>query len=125
MGDMGPSRGQTPSTTEAAPSRVWVLLASPVSAAVLSTLAALLIAGFVVVSVETHEVRKLSSTLFVYAAVLAVGLLLAIRQPRKPIGWLLILTALFAALQNDAKLFSKSWTTGFARGRCPSDWWPS
>ena len=106
MGNMGPLRGQTPSTTEAAPSRVWVLLASPVSAAVLSTLAALLIAGFVVVSVETHEVRKLSSTLFVYAAVLAVGLLLAIRQPLKPIGWLLILTALFAALQNDAKLFS-------------------
>jgi len=81
-------------------------LVSQVVATLVCAVLALLLAGWVVLGVQTHEMRNVGATLFVFLAFGAVGFVLALRQPRKPIGWLLLFTALVTTFGNDAKLYS-------------------
>jgi len=66
----------------------------------------LLLAGFVVLGVQTHEVANYGPNVFVGLAFGAVGLVLALRLPRNPIGWLLLLTAIFVVLGDDARFYA-------------------
>jgi hypothetical protein len=67
-------------------------LASPVTATVLGALALVLMAVAIVLSAPVHQLSILGSgpivpTVVVYAG---VGVVVARRQPRNPIGWILI-----------------------------------
>ena len=81
-------------------------LVSQVVATLVCTVLALLLAGWVVLGVQTHEMRSIGATLFDFLVFGAVGFVLALRQPRKPIGWLLLFTGLVTTFGNDAKLYS-------------------
>ena len=80
---------------------------SPAVAATLGALVVVLVAGFVALSLITHDHGP---TLAPEAAIGlmfgAVGSLLALRQRRNPIGWLMVGTAVSILLNNDARLFA-------------------
>jgi len=96
--------GQTAMTSEGTTPRLS--LASSVTAALLCGVLALLLAGFVVLAVQTHQIVNDGANTFAELAFGAVGFVLALRQPRNPIGWLLLLTAFWASLLLDARLYS-------------------
>jgi len=104
VGDVESEAGRLAITSEVAARRSG--LASSVTATLVCAALALLLAGWVVLGVQTHEMRNVAATVFVFLAFGAVGFVLALRQPRKPIGWLLLFTGLVTTFGNDAKLYS-------------------
>ncbi len=80
--------------------------ASPRAAALLGGVLVLLLAGFVVLGVQAHQLVNYGANVFAELAFGAVGFVLALRQRRNPIGWLLLLTAISAVLLNDARFYS-------------------
>src|SRR5271165_4508239 len=75
-------------------------------AVLLCAVLALLLAAWIVLGVQDHQLVNYGANVFAELAFGAVGFVLALRQPRNPIGWLLLLTAVFAALFNDARFYS-------------------
>ncbi len=66
----------------------------------------LLLAGWIVLALQAHQLFNYGANVFAELAFGAVGFVLALRQPRNAIGWLLLLTAIFAAFFNDARFYS-------------------
>jgi len=95
---------QAPTTGEVADRRSG--LASSITAALLGGLLVLLLAGLVVLGIQTHEITNYWANALLEFVFGGVGFVLVLRQPRNPIGWLLLLTAVSATLLTDAKLYS-------------------
>jgi hypothetical protein len=78
---------------------------SPAVAAFLGALVVLLLVGFVILSVISHNAAQCISAA-IGLTFGAVGVLLALRQRANPIGWLMLGTAVSILLNTDARLFA-------------------
>jgi len=101
-----PAGAQGPVATDGAPRRFR--LASPLTATVLGVLALLLLAATVVLSGMVHQLSILGTgpefpIVVIYAG---VGVVVARRQPRNPIGWILIIFILLFLLRPDAGYYA-------------------
>ena len=83
-------------------------LASPVTATVLGTLALVLLAAAFVLSALVHQLSILGSGPIVPIVVVyaGVGVVVARRQPRNPIGWILIGFIVLFLLSNDVGFYA-------------------
>jgi hypothetical protein len=82
--------------------------ASPVTAAVLGALALVLAAALVSLAGLVHQVTILNvgkSGLIIFVNT-GVGVVVALRQPRNPIGWILLIFVLLTTLGNDAGYYA-------------------
>ncbi len=80
-------------------------MVSPVNAVLLGVVLVFLLAAGVVLDVLTHNIHY-STNAIIALGLGAVGLVVALRQPRNPIGWLVLATGVLVTLGNDAKLYS-------------------
>ena len=85
-------------------------LASPTTAAVLGVVAAVLLAAFAPILALAHQLTlsNFGTPFLLEAPYVAVGFLVARRQPRNPIGWLLLAGGSAAALSGDSGYYAWS-----------------
>ena len=99
------AKGRTAMTGEAAAGRLW--LVSPATALILGGLVLALTVADVPLSDMAHQLSVSAAVSAVVALVLAgVGLVVAWRQPRNLMGWILLGGAVFLCLNNDASLYT-------------------
>jgi hypothetical protein len=93
---------------EGGPARGRFRLASPVTAMALGALALVLLAAAFVLSALVHQLSILGSGPIVPIVVVyaGVGLVVARRQPRNPIGWILIGFIVLFLLSNDLGFYA-------------------
>jgi hypothetical protein len=79
----------------------------PALATVLAVLVVVLAAGFIPLLVVSHQsVSSSADQMAEFLPIAAVGLIVARRQPRNPIGWLLLIAAADVFLSDDAGAYS-------------------
>jgi hypothetical protein len=82
-------------------------MSPPALAMVLAALVVVLAAGFIPMLVVSHQrVSSSADQMAEFLPMAAVGLIVARRQPRNPIGWLLLITAANVFLSDDAGAYS-------------------
>ena len=91
----------------------WLRLASPTAAVVLGALSLLLLAANLALEVLSHELSTSASDLVNVAALVtfvlaftAVGVVVARREPRRPMGWMLIAVAPAVSAGNDGSTYA-------------------
>ena len=107
MQEAQPASRQASVTTQLTARRVR--LASPVTAAVLAALAVLLAGASVLLYALTHQNVLANGGQNIVLAVIfgSVGLVIARRQPRNPIGWLMLAGPALALLSVDGTLYAE------------------
>ena len=111
MGETQPAAGQVLAAAEVTARRFRV--ASPaIWVIVLGGLAALSLAPMIPLSFLAHQVFNGVVPLVIGVPCAAVGVLVARRQPRNPIGWLFLVIAVGLFLGTDGGRTMRCWTTG-------------
>jgi hypothetical protein len=107
VGEAQQAAGQAPVTTEATARRFR--LASPATALVLGGLVLVLMAADVPLARLAHQSLNSSggsAPVWFSAPLGAVGFVVAWRQPRNPLGWILLGVAAFGVLSEDASFYA-------------------
>ena len=84
----------------------WVRLASPRVALAFAIFYLLLLAAMVPLAIMARQVSANSLFLLLFLPFAAVGFLIASRQPRNPIGWIMLLLALAFTVSADAGFYA-------------------
>jgi hypothetical protein len=106
VGEAQPAAGQVPVTSELTGRHF--ALASPVTATVLGALVLLLTAAFVPLAGLAHQLTIFSvgQSILISFINAGVGVVVARRQPRNPIGWILVIFVLLTTLGNGAGYYA-------------------
>jgi hypothetical protein len=122
MGETQPAGAQAPELTHVATRRSRV--ASPATALVISVLVlALTIAAVPLASLARQSLNASGGSLPVWitAPFAMVGLVVAWRKPGNPLGWIMLGTAAFAVLSEDASFYTVA-DYGLRHGDLPLGW---
>ena len=84
----------------------WARLASPRAAVVLAMVYVVLLAAVTPLAVMARQLSAGSLFLLLFVPFAAVGFLVATRQPRNPIGWIMLLLALSFTVSADAGFYA-------------------